>query len=230
MLFRVFCVALLAAMTAAGADFGFQVIIRAGQNGAGDWEIGIGNNLNSPAATANVVPYWNNNAPRDFEVGYVASTNRAYVRVGNDMVSYYPVGGGALAPGGTWTLPASGFYVSTAGGLYSAVSVSNLSLSTGMSVLQGFSTTSLEASQFFFGSASENLPLPVVLGATASSSWVLTGQIAFAGWPAMPTGSQALFHLTAQASSEVPEPETFAMIGGGLLALAALGRNRRKNP
>ncbi len=221
---RLVCLVLATAALAGGADFGFQVIIRAGLS-AGDWEIGIGNNLNSPAATSDVVPYWNNNAPRDFEIGYEASTNRAYVRVGNDIASYYPAGGGALAAVGTWTLPAASFYVSASSRPSpTGVTVSGLTLTTGMDVLQGFSTTTLTAAQPGGGSSLQSLALPVVLGATGSSSWVLTGQITFSGLPAA-SRSQLQFHLTAEAS-DVPEPATYAMIGGGLLALVAL-RGRR---
>jgi hypothetical protein len=201
-----------------GADFGFSVILRAGLNGTGDWELGIGSNLSSPAATANVVPYWNNTGARDFQIGYVAGTNTAFVRVGNDMASFHPAGGGTLAAGGAWTLPASSFYVSaTPVSAPTSVGVGNLQLATGMTVLQGFSTTTLATT-----SGVRTLSSPVVMAGGSSSDWVLTGQITFTGLRAQTPGgasrSQLQFNLTANAS-DVPEPYSFLLCGVGLLLL-----------
>lgn len=224
MLFRTLAGALLAAV-AAGADFGFSVILRAGLSGTGEWELGIGSDLSAPAATANVVPYWNNTGARDFQIGYTASSNTAFVRVGNDIASYHPANGGALATGGTWTLPAASFYVSAASRLAAtSVSVSGMQLTTGMAVLQGLSATTLTASQpgFFLTSGFQSMATPVVMSAGGTSDWVLTGQITFNGLSPVTFGganrSQLQFHLSADAS-DVPEPGTFVMLGAGLILI-----------
>lgn len=225
MLVRVILLAWLGAALAPGADFGFSVIIRAGQNGAQDWELGIGSDPSTPSVTAQLTPPWHEGSARTFTVGYTAATNTAYVQVGNDLASFQPAGGGVLAAGGTWTLPAATFSVA-ASSVPSAtsVSVANLQLTTGMAVLQGLSNTTLTAAQPGNSTAFQSLTTPVVLAAQGSSDWVLTGQIAFTGLAAA-TGSQLRFQLTANAS-DVPEPATYAMIGGGLLLLAAYRRGK----
>lgn len=60
----------------------------------------------------------------------------------------------------------------------------------------------------------------------------LEGHIDIAAYPLNPDAPGA-WHMTADAStftvhivSEVPEPASFAMLGGGLLALAAWRRRR----
>jgi hypothetical protein len=211
-LLRFFAGTLLAAV-AAGADFGFAAILQAGAQGAASWELGIGSSASALAATVDVSPYWSNGAggPRNFSIGYTAATNTAYVTVSNRTATYHPSLGGALAAGGTWSLPATSFFVSAATApANTSVTVSNLQLSTGMTVLQGLSTTTMTASP----PGLQSLTTPVVMMAGGTSDWVLTGQILFTGLGSA-SGSQLLFQLAANAS--VPEPSTFLMIGAGLL-------------
>jgi len=221
------------------ADFGFSVIIRAGTSSLGDWEIGVGPRGGSPADTSTIWPYYGNNGTNHFEIGYTQSTNTAYVRMYTLFnlltfsATYNPVGGAALGANGAWTLPASSFLVSAApnSSVTTGVTVSNLTFSSGLNVLQGLSSTSLTVSQSGAG-ATRTEASPVVFRATNNGGdWMLSGDISFAGLSAYYTNgaqaSQLQFDLTASAS-DVPETSSGLMLGTGMALIAVAAFRKRK--
>lgn len=233
---------LAATGTAAAADFGFAVIIQLG--GAATWEVGIGPRGSAPVATTSVNPDYQDNTPRRFEVGYTQATNTAFVRVyqtnnvNYQQATYQPVGGAPLLPAGSWTLPASSFSVAADAKLFpTSVTVDNLGLSAGLTVLQPLSTTTLTASQTgIFGGVdipSASLGSPVQFRAQGTGgNWMLSGRITFASWIGLggflaPTGNDLRFGFDAGAS-DVPEPSTALYLGCGLGLLGLYSLRRRR--
>jgi len=222
------------------ADFGFSVIIQAGRQN-GSWEIGIGLRGN-PTNTAQVNPYYGNNTPQQFEIGYTQSTNTAFVRLYQNATTYNeatynPVGGAPLAPGGSWTLPANSFFVSAASrNPPTSVTVAGMALSPGLSVLQGLSST-LTAAQPgrppSNPSVVTNLASPVQFMAQGNGgNWLLSGTISFVGLSAYQGGgadrSDLRFGFDAGAS-DVPETSTAMSFGCGLglIGIYALRKKAR---
>jgi hypothetical protein len=77
-----FALAFACLSTAWGANFEFNVLIRAGLQGNGDWEAGMGLNSNGvPAASAHMTPYYLDGQPQRFEIGYTAATGQAFTRI-----------------------------------------------------------------------------------------------------------------------------------------------------
>jgi hypothetical protein len=229
--------------SASAADFGFSIIIQAGQsngNGTNSWELGIGPRGGSPSVTVDINPYYGNSTPQNFQIGYTQTTNTAYVRLQQSngvyaQASYNPVGGAPLAPGGTWTLPASSFFVSATSlnnNRPDGITVSGLGLTpSGLNILQGLSTTSLAAS--WPANAPNNtttvtaMASPVRFQAQGNSGdWLLGGTISFVGLSNGATRQDLTFGFQADAA-DVPEPSTAISLGLGL-ALVALARLRRK--
>ena len=210
------------------ADFSFATVIRAGQPNANGWELSAGSN------TTNVTPYWSNNAPYRFEIGYTQSGNTAFVRLYNGNVvtqaTYQPVGGTATVPSHIWTLPAGSFsVVAGRNPRNTSITVSGLTLTAG-SVIQPLATTSLTASQSGNGGpVTLSMPSPVVFTANANGDWMLGGTIVLAGFGNGGASRDDLrFDLTAQAS-DVPEPSTVTMASLGLLLIfvAAIRKSNR---
>lgn len=205
--------------SAQAAAFSFNVLIRAGLAGAGDWEVGMGlNAAGTPTVSGHMSPYYLNGLPQRFEIGYTASTGTAYTRIyaGTTVASglrlnlNYTVPG-AAAFDGVWELPS--FYTASrvAG---SSATVQNMSL-VGLNTI---SPLSLTAS----GTQTTNQAL-IAFAPAANGDWQLSGELIFTGLRAYPPGtaarSQLQFALTAEANP-TPEPTTLLSTG---LALAALG-------
>jgi hypothetical protein len=225
------------------ADFGFSVIIRAGRQN-GTWEIGIGQRGSAPSSTVSLNPYYLNNTPQRFEIGYTQSTNTAFVRLYRSngtyqQASYNPVGGVPLGPGGTWTLPADSFFVLAASRpAATSVTVTGMALSPGLAILQGVSnTTTLTAAQPGRPPSNPdvvtNLPSPIQFMAQGSGgNWLLSGTISFVGLAAYrPSGAgpdDLQFGVDAGAA-DVPETSTSLSLGCGLglIGIYALRKRTR---
>jgi hypothetical protein len=226
---------------ATAADFGFSVIIRAGSTAASDWEIGIGPRGSTPTSTVSLNPYYQDNTAQQFQVGYQQSTNTAYVRFYQNagsfqQATYQPAGGHVLPPYGSWTLPASSFSVAAAPVFWqTSVAVNQLALSSGLSIVQPLSATSLSASQWLWGiigTPSAALASPVVFRSFGSGGdWMLSGTIAFGGLSAYggsASGTQLRFGFDANAS-DVPEPSTALFFGCGLGLIGVCFIRRRSS-
>ena len=209
---------------AAAADFGFNVLIRAGLNTTGEWEVGMGlNSSGVPTGTpGQMSPYYADGAPQRFEIGYDAGTSQAYTRIysGSALavsVLYTVPGAFALSPSGTWTLPASSFYTSAAvRPAATSVSVSSMALTTAAGVLNPLTIT---ASNNGTTGQLTTLPASVVFQAQSGGSWMLSGQLTMSGLSAYTANgaqrSQLQFGLTATAS-ETPEPASVVLLGSAL--------------
>jgi hypothetical protein len=228
--------ALILTGSAAAADFGFNVLIRAGLQGNGDWEVGMGlNSSGVPTVSGQLAPYYLDGQPQRFEIGYRQSTGQAFTRIYADATSsvlllnlVYTVPNAApLAPGGGWTLPANSFY--TRASLNTAattgVSASNMALSTGLAVLNPPSIAAVNDT-FSGQSATQS---SAYLFQTQNGDWMLSGELVMSGLrpynPAGATRSQLQFGLTAQAS-DAPEPATLAMTASALVLLYRLRKPR----
>jgi hypothetical protein len=224
---------------ASAADFGFSVIIQAG--GSNTWELGIGPRGGAPAVTVSLNPYYQGGNPQQFQVGYTQSTNTAFVRFYNNgasyqQASYQPAGALPLQPGGTWSLPAGNFSANANYTLLAtSISVANLGLSSGLTVLQPLTTTSLYASQAgWFSSPGPpvTLPSPVVFRAQgAGGNWLLSGTLTFTNLGGIfglgANDGDLSFQMDAQAS-DVPEPSTALFMACGLLLIGIQSFRRRQ--
>ena len=224
------------------SDFSFYSIIRAGALGGQDWEGGTGPNGNSITTGAyynysNSVAGWSNNLDQRFRIGYSQATNTAYTTVWGSGISpiaytssYQPVGGTPLNSSGTWTINAGALYVrANTIPVATSITVSQLQLASGLTVLQPLTSTSLFASQPT-GAVIESNSAPIVFSATANGGdWFIDGVIRFNGLSPYVTGgaqrSQLQFSLTAVAQDS-PEPATFVLTSAGLLTMAYLRRRR----
>jgi len=222
---------------AAAADFNFNVLIRAGLQGNGDWEVGMGlNSAGVPTVQGQLSPYYQNGQPQRFEIGYIQSTGQAFTRIFADVTSsvlllnlVYAVPNAApLSPSGAWTLPASSFYTraSLNTSAASSITVSNMSLSTGTAVLNPASITAVNnttTGQNTTQSSSQ-------LFQSSTGDWLLTGELTLTGLRAyVPNGatrSQLQFGLSAQAG-DTPEPAAALLT---VSALAALAYRQRRRP
>ena len=222
------------------ADFSFFSIVRAGVQGAGDWEIGTGPNGNSITTGAHVT--WPNNLDRNFRIGYNQSTNTAYTTVWTPSTtpgaapiastsSYNPLGGSPLSSSGTWTIRAGSMYASASPITPStSVQVSNLRLGNGLNVLQPITSTSLLASQPLNAPLASNAAPIVFSTAATGGDWYIDGVVRFNGLASFTANgaqrSQLQFGLTAIAS-DTPEPASFLLLSCGLVTLAHWKRRRR---
>lgn len=222
------------------ADFSFFSILRAGVSGNGDWEIGTGPNGNTILNSANyqynqTTPGWSNNLDQQFRIGYTQATNTVYATVwgatGTAYTSVYnPVGGATAGTSGTWSIDTNGIYVrASARSAPTAISVSNLELSSAVNVLQPMTATSLYASQPT-GANMRGNTAPIVFSAAANGGdWYLDGVVRFSGLAAYTTGgarrSELHFGLTANYA-DTPEPAAMLLVSAGIVAMALLRRRR----
>jgi len=224
-------IALLLAPTAAWtADFTFNVLIRAGASGAGDWEVGMGTGASNSAVTGQV-NYFNDLSPQRFEIGYNANTQQAYTRIYGSTAAGSPLRlnltysiPSTLSTLALWNLPASSFYVNAAPtpGL-TAITADNMSLG----VLNPVSMTSLNLFGVI-GTGPVNQPANLSF---TGRSWMLSGNLSLLGLSAYggtANGSELAFGLSAHVT-DTPEPGTLALLVPGLLALAWRHR-RRQSP
>lgn len=241
---------LLGAGLLAAADFGFSIVIRAGDSmSAGQqWAIGIGAPGSPPSNTALVTPGF---APqnfgewlggtgyqttRNFQIGYRNNLNQAFVRVYDgagltfDEVTYTPAGAGSVSLDRIWSIPQM-TATAEAQGLSGAVTIDNLALSGAMAILQPLQLAPIQASQT--GSTDTATRLEPVLfrdpGSGAAGDWILTGRISFSGLQVIwGTPGRLRFGLDVQ-SADTPEPATFALLGFGLLILSVLRLKRKSS-
>ncbi len=225
------------------ADFSLSATIRAGATTTTSWELGIGPAGNSSSSTASLQPYYPNAQPRQFALGYTNATNTAYLRYthasgASQQVTYSP-GGLGLGAGSIWTIPIGSLSLTAQPIIWpSSITVANLALGGGVSVLQPFSTTTLNVARGFLGAeASSGTTSPVVFRTGASGDWLLTGTISFGGLaPYAPTVLG--FPLGAQNSNlsmdagisgvSNPEPATTGLIAIGLISIGVFARRKRR--
>lgn len=237
----------MATFEAFAQSYSYYYTMRAGRFAGADWELGTGTNTSASNSTQNFAHnerpgnnHWGSALTEHaFQFGWSAATNTAYVTVWNDQGSpttaNFAVAGPAPTSAATWTIPASSFFVTAAGQPTSAatsVTLSNLSLSSGVNILSGALPTSISAANSG-ATAGSSAPLsaPLVIDpASAGGSWYLSGTIRFTGLQSQggpANGSQLQFLMNAVAS-EVPEAGTLSMIGLGLVAVAAIRRRQSR--
>ncbi len=244
--FRLFVFIAVSALSVCAQSFSFNATVRAGRPAGGDWELGIGNNPSASNSTASFnyleIPgnlYWRPfGQPQNFQLGWTAATNTAYLTVFNAFGSPTTVTfantGTPLSTSAIWTLPANSFFASAAGRPQnSSISLENLSFSPGVQVLSGALPSSFSAAQTGT-TVSTNLSAPIVINpASNGGNWFISGSVRFSGLTnsgGISSGSQLQFMLNAVgANSAVPEASTSAMIGCGLLALVAVQRRMRRS-
>jgi hypothetical protein len=188
---RLLC--LLTALPLAAADFGFAVVIRAGDAllGGGRYEIGIGAAGSAPATTLSLTSnFLFSGGPRNFAFGYRNTTGAAFLRVYDSLgvnfqeVTYSPAGGGIPVPYRRWDLPGGAFLASAEPSLLpGAVTLDSLALYGAMTVIQPFSATTLTAANGG-GGGSSGLGSGVRFyepGTGAAGDWSVTGRITFSG-------------------------------------------------
>jgi hypothetical protein len=224
------------------AEFSFFATLRAGRPAAADWEIGLGTDRNASQATRNFqwesgTPTWrSDNRPQPFRLEYTASTQtvRMTVRDSEDNPWSQTItnSGPALGANAIWTLPAAGFFVSTAapsGAQARSITVSNLTVDPGVQILSGSLPTSLAASGPPASSMAMSAPL-VINAASNGGNWFLAGNTRFTGLTGLggnAQGSQLQFFLNA-IGTDTPEAQTFFLVGLGLLAVGFGSRRRSR--
>lgn len=227
-------------------SYSYYYTMRAGRFAGADWELGTGTNSNASNSTQNFAHnerpgnnHWGSaTTDHSFQIGWIAATNTAYVTVWNNagtpISATFTNPGPAIPASTTWTLPASSFFVSAAGqssGTPTSVTLSNLSLSSGVNILSGSLPTTINAVQSGNVGDLETLSAPLVIDpASAGGNWFLAGTIRFTGLQSqggVANGSQLQFIMNAVAS-DVPEAGTLSMIGLGLVGFVALRRHQRR--
>lgn len=232
-------------MEAFAQSYSYYYTMRAGRFAGADWELGAGDD---PAAADSTRSFNYNGSPgnnhwgnastfHQFQIGWFAPTNTAFVRVldfqGVATTATFSAPSTTVAPGAIWTIPANSFFVSAAGqssGTPTSITLSNFSLSSGVNILSGSLPTTIAATQSGNVGGFSSLGAPLVIDpASAGGSWTLSGTIRFTGLQSqggVANGSQLQFIMNAVAS-DVPEAGTLSMIGLGLVSVAALARRRR---
>jgi hypothetical protein len=228
--------------TCSAADFSLSATIRAGTTTAASWELGIGPAGNSASGTASLQPYYPNDQPRQFALGYTNATNTAFLRYTHasgvsQQVTYSP-GGLGLGAGATWTIP-TGALSLTAQQIFwsSSATIANLSLGGGISVLQPFATTTLIATRGVLEAGDSSATTsPVVFRTGASGDWLLTGTISFGGLApyapsvfGFPLGARnSELSMDAGISGSTPEPATSGLLAVGLILIGWFARRKRR--
>jgi len=221
-------IALLPGLVGA-ADFGFSVIIRAGSPAAGTFELGIGPLANNTAVTGQLAPYYANNTPQRFEIGYTRGTNTAFARFYNNGASFTEVRYTPLwseAPGTLdWLVPANALFVrALPRTVRTAVTAADMSFGGPISILQPLSTTTIAASQLR-DNVRTPVTTPVRFTSSTSGSWMLAGTLQFLNLSAyVPSGASGQqlsmeFSIEATRISSVPEPSSALLALSGILML-----------
>ncbi|MBM3786624.1 MAG: PEP-CTERM sorting domain-containing protein [Acidobacteria bacterium] len=224
----------VAATVAQAADFSFYATMRAGRNGNGDWEQGLGGGVAASDVTTNFRwsngnPHWRGgDLPQTFRIGYNAAANLAYLSIWDAVNAASTITfnnpGAALGPNSIWTLPAASFFVSAANRpAATSVNVEGLGFSPGVQVLSGSLPVSLGANRSA-GSPAQQANLPAALVFQPGSSggdWYISGTIRFSGLSPSGNGargSQLQFMMNASGTDN-PEPAAVVLIGLGLGAI-----------
>jgi hypothetical protein len=227
------------------ADFGFGVVIRAGRSNGNIYELGIGPAGAAPSATLDLTNWFVVNQNRNFEIGYNGVSNTAFVRLYNASGTSYqeatfaPAAGVPASPLRTWTLPENLFFVQSAAANIGTMTVEQLSVQgPGLTILQPLSATALTTVAGGGGGTivSTSLSAPVVFrtaSSGANASWMLTGRLRFDGNFSNGASPDRLrFGITANSTdaAAVPEPETFLVVGAGLILLTFIKRRNGIQP
>jgi hypothetical protein len=219
-------------------DFSFSALIRAGDVNGGNWEAGLGPSGNPAAQPLNVTPYYLPGLPQAFEIGYRNATDTAYLRIQAWNGSWRQVNyanpatpGAGVGAGATWTIPTGNLYVAATGlNTPTSITVSNLSLGPGLTVIQGLSTTTIQAAQSG-SSVTDSVAAPVIFKTGAGGDWVLSGMVTFNGLGRYQLGGAEGMDLRfglGAGGVGTPEPETLLGVAAGLVLLTVgLARRRR---
>lgn len=221
------------------ADFTFFATLRAGRPGGGDWEMGLGSTTVASDVTGSVLwsngqPHWRDGGlPQDFEIGYRAATQSAYLTVWNSARQQQTIQfantGTPLGPTATWTLPSANFFTSASvTNQPSSITLENLRFSAGVQVLSGILPASLGASQP--APSANNLAAPLVIDPTANGgTWAIAGTIRFSGLSGSggTARGSALQFMMGAAGADTPEVSTSLSAGLGFAALGFAALLRR---
>ena len=226
-----------------GVDFSFYSTLRAGQPGAADYEIGVGNNFFADTATSDFgyntsgQQYWRGGGlSQNFRIGWNAVTNSAYVTVWNaanvPTTATMSNPGPALGTNAIWTLPGNSLLIWANGNpVPSSIQLSGLTLSPNTALVSGVLPPSLGAAQtgnFTFNTVSA----PIVINPAANGgNWYLDGRVQFTGLTTLGGNAQQFdlqfLMFASGTSNNTPEPSTWGMLGGGLIAMAFMKPWRR---
>ena len=166
-------------------DFSFYATLRAGRPAGGDWELGLGRSNGASESTGSFQygsgdPHWRrDNLPQDFEIGYRADTQSAYLTVWNfrqqAQTIQFESSGSPLSTQAIWTFPAANFFASASNvNQPSSINVENMRLSPGVQVLSGNLPVSIGASQPAPTVNTMNAPL-VINPASKGGHWFIAG-------------------------------------------------------
>jgi len=229
----------LALGDSAAQSFTFFSTLRAGGPSNSSFEIGTGTTVTANTVTSDFSysnPYWRpGNGTQTFQIGWDAVSKAAFTRVQNSSGVYtsstLSYGGPALPADALWQIPAGSFSVS-AGGKNdpSSISIEGLTLSPNVTLVSGTLPSSMIASQAA-GVSSQSFAsdMLVINPAANGGSWFLQGTVRFSGLVSLGGTSRDsdLQLLLKAVGNPVPESESFALLGGGLVALVWFKRRSR---
>jgi hypothetical protein len=231
------CLLVAAVIPCPAADFSFSATILAGMANSAQWELGIGPGAGNFSSNASLQPYYPNNQPRLFEMGYVSSTNMAFLRYYQTPTTFQQVnfapGGPGLGGNSLWTIPLGSLFVSaTRVPRLTSITVGQLSLGGGVQVLQPFSTTSLTASQNASGPVTRSMGNTVVFRTNATGNWLMSGTVSFAGLAAYVSGGANRTDLQFRADVNgtrvsTPEPPAMGFLAVGLILIGFRARHKQ---
>lgn len=234
----------LAGSALAAAEFSFYATLRAGRPSNGDWEMGLGNDSTASQSTGQFQwtsskKHWrSDDLPQNFEIGYTARTNNAYVKVFDSTnkawTTSYTNTGALLGSNALWTFPAANMFVTaSASSKPTSINVDQMTLSSGVQILSGNLPSSLGATQGIQTSADLAPPL-IINAASNGGNWFITGRIRFSGLVGSggnAAGSDLQFLLRAMGSDANPTPETGTFLTVGCaLVLGTVIRRKRSQP
>ena len=245
----VLAIGLLGTKSIPAASFSVGATIRAGIQGGGDWEIGLGPSGTPYSATVHATPYFVDDRTYNFSLGYAGATNQASLSVFTnpgggppDVVTWNPTGGSPSTAGRLWTIASGGLFVGAAFAVRPSpqppmpeteIEVSGLAFQPGIDILAPLSVTTIDAIQRGAASSSSVPGSVVFMTRNGSGDWTLSGTIRMRGLGSrVPSGavrSELQFLFNATSSDGVPEPATAFLLAAGLMALGTFARGARGN-